>query len=146
MYDDITKTTQPDGLAEETSTAAPAQPATGRISNQALFPAGIALIILGGLAFLFILAGVNLDLSRLWPLLIIAPGALLLWTAFTGRMDEARGRAVTGGTLLVLLGLFFLATTMGVISWSDQANLWPVYLLIPGVSLLAGKAAGGQLD
>jgi hypothetical protein len=136
-----------EGLAREPALLPPAQPAKGRISDQALFPAGIVLIILGGFSFLIILAGVDVDLSRLWPLLIVVPGAMLLVTAFTGGASETRRSAVTGGTLLVLLGSFFLATTLGILSWSDQSTLWPLYLLIPGVSLLAGKAAAGeQLD
>ena len=45
---------------------------------------------------------------------------------------------------ILLLGTFFFATTTGVLSWSDQGSLWPIYPLIVGVAFFAAYFASGR--
>ena len=56
-------------------------------------------------------------------------------------MQESRRRAglVIGGTIPLLVGAFFFATTIGILSWEDQGRLWPVYLLIVGVAFFRAE-------
>lgn len=42
----------------------------------------------------------------------------------------------TGGLVLILIGLFFLATNFGLISWDALWKFWPVILVAAGVGML----------
>jgi hypothetical protein len=56
---------------------------------------------------------------------------------------------LTAGLVLIGLGLIFLATTLGWISWAFIGSLWPLFLIVPGAALLLGgdrsKVIGGIL-
>ncbi len=72
-----------------------------------------------------------------WPVYPMAVGlALLVVAALVGDL-RVRSGLVLAGSIPFLVGVFFLATTLGVISWEDQGRLWPIYPLIVGVGALA---------
>lgn len=49
------------------------------------------------------------------------------------------GKVRLGGVFLVLLGTYFLLTTLGVLSWGLIGNLWPVVLIVVGLGILFRK-------
>jgi hypothetical protein len=109
--------------------------------------AGLVLIVLG-LFFFATIQGVipgtwlNLNWNVLWPLLMILIGAAIVVGALA-RVGPGRSAGATFGTLVVLVGAFFFATTLGYISWEDQGRLWPLYPLSLGLALLVGYLASG---
>lgn len=116
-----------------------------RRSNNGYLVAGLLLILLGGvfLVATFGVAGLNWD--TIWPVFIMLVGLGPLVTAFTEHQDDPRRRAlpVMISSFLLMLGVFFFATTLEYFSWSDQGKLWPVYIIIIGIAALAGYLASG---
>jgi hypothetical protein len=113
-------------------------------------PIGLVLIVLG-LVFFAITQGLiswdwlNLNWSVLWPAVTILLGGAIFAGAFT-RVGQTRTAAATFGAMVVLLGLFFFATTLGYLAWEDQGRLWPIYPLSLGLALLVGYVVSGQQD
>jgi hypothetical protein len=105
---------------------------------------GLALIVLG-LVFLAVTQGAfNLSWGNFWPLIPMIVGAFLLLQAFVTEIPARRAGLVIGGTIALLTGAFFFATTTGILDWSDQGRFWPVYPLIVGVAFLAAYLATGM--
>ena len=122
---------------------------------------GIALLALGGLllagslggwlgadtwATLRRWSGWSLDwpwVATWWPVALIAAGLLVLLPVTRVHSLNARGGLTFLGTLPLLLGAFFLATTLGPLTWSDQGQLWPLYPVIVGAAFLAASLASG---
>jgi hypothetical protein len=104
---------------------------------------GLMLIVLGLAFFAATQGAFGLDWGNIWPLFPIVVGIGLLVAAFVADNANSRAGLVVPGTIALLLGSFFLATTTGILSWSDQGTLWPIYPLIVGVSLLAAYAVSG---
>jgi hypothetical protein len=71
-------------------------------------------------------------------------GAALLLPAFSTSDPKRRGGIVVGGTIPLLVGAFFFATTTGLLSWSDQGSLWPIYPLVVGVAFFAAFFASNH--
>lgn len=92
---------------------------------------GIILIIIG---FLFL--GNNLDWfyfdwATLWPALMIL-GGVIFWVIWVlGRRDAG---LLMPGTILISYGILFLYCTIQGWGWMDE--LWPVFLLGPGLGFL----------
>lgn len=90
------------------------------------------LFITAGLLFLAVSTGLIGNFIAWWPLFIMVPGLFLLMLSFVSR--GARG-AVFPGTIVTLIGLFFL-------SWSnhwiavDMARFWPVFPCIVGFAFV----------
>ncbi|MFL5732773.1 MAG: LiaI-LiaF-like domain-containing protein [Chloroflexia bacterium] len=106
---------------------------------------GGAILIVLGLIFLAATQGfLNLDWGNIWPLFLILAGAATLSQAIMTTGPRRRAGLVFGGTIPFLLGVFFLATITGLLSWSDQAVLWPIYPLIVGVAFLAAYFTSGR--
>lgn len=100
----------------------------------ALIP-GLLLIALGA----WLLAGtlgVRLpSVATLWPVVLIVAGLAFLAQFFAGgRRSEG---LVFTGVAAALLGVFFLAITLGRLTWNDAGRLWPIYVLIGGLAFLA---------
>ncbi|HUF46666.1 MAG TPA: DUF5668 domain-containing protein [Vicinamibacterales bacterium] len=103
---------------------------------------GTLLIVLG----LVLLAGrfddyFDWQLRGLWPLLLIAFGAMRLWTT---RGDERRG----AGLMLLSTGLILLLHTQHVFHLRQS---WPLFIVAGGLSILlrawggpAGPGSGGR--
>src|SRR4051812_34947127 len=106
--------------------------------------AGGAILIVLGLVFLAATQGfLSLDWGTIWPVFPMVAGAACLAQAFLVEDKQRRGGLVLGGMIPLLVGAFFFATTMGLISWSDQGTLWPVYPLIIGVAFFTAYFASG---
>jgi len=110
--------------------------------------AGLVLIVLG-LFFFATTQGMipwnwlNVDWNVIWPVLMVLIGAGIFVQAFS-RVGQPRAVAATFGSLVVMLGAFFGATTLGYLSWSDQGTLWPIYPLSLGVAFLIGYVMAGM--
>jgi len=105
-----------------------------RTRTGAIIP-GLLLIALGA----WLLAGslgVRLpSVATLWPVLLIVFGlAFIAQYLAGGRRSEG---LVFTGVSAALLGVFFLAITLGQLPWADAGRLWPVYVLIGGLAFLA---------
>jgi hypothetical protein len=115
-----------------------------RTSNSRLV-LGTVLIILGLLAFIGTLGIWNfdrlfnwIDWNIVWPAAMILLGLAILSGTFLTPGGRPHPGSATFGTIVTLLGIFFLATTLGYLSWSDQGVLWPIYPLVVGIGLLVG--------
>lgn len=95
---------------------------------------GMCLIIVGGLFLL----GQLFNIGPLWPLLIVAPGAVFLYFAVTGGRSSAPlaipGMLITGTGAILL----YQSLTM---NWQSWAYAWTLYPALLG----AGMALMGRL-
>lgn len=89
---------------------------------------GITLVVIG---LLILLGQMGVDFfGWLWPILLCAIGAGLLWSWYTRGDDSGK---VFSGTLLVLLAFFFLFLRNDRV---DMVRHWPFLVLAPGIALL----------
>ncbi len=109
------------------------------------------MLILVGLFFLLNNAGMfddlDMDAEKMWPALILLGGLAFLFQFFLGG-DRDPG-LVFVGTGAMLLGLFFFLFTLNValpfefenlsgpVEWEDSEYLWPGYPLIGGIAFIA---------
>jgi hypothetical protein len=109
-----------------------------RFPNKFLI-AGIVLCIVGGVLLLWT-GGYLGRLVALWPVVLILVGIALLYLVFQRDGPEAY---VFLGTLSTLLGVMVLLLNT-VMSKVTLARIWPVFMTITGISLLAygGKKHG----
>jgi hypothetical protein len=93
---------------------------------------GVVLIIVG---FLFLLVSNHLILGweDVWPLFPLLGGIFFLKLSAARKDSEI----VFIGMALLLLGVFFLCFTFGVLDWDNMQTLWPTFPLIGGASFLA---------
>ena len=105
-----------------------------RNRSGAILP-GLLLIALGAW-LLAVTLGVRLpSVATLWPVVLIVAGLAFLAQFFAGgRRSEG---LVFTGVAAALLGVFFLAITLGRLTWNDAGRLWPIYVLIGGLAFLA---------
>jgi len=90
---------------------------------------GVLFIIIGTLFLVSNLGYFNFTWSYVWPLALLAPGAYLHFSFFTG-LDKNPGILVPAG-ILTTYGLLFYANV--IFGWGLMAELWPVFLI--GVSI-----------
>jgi hypothetical protein len=107
----------------------PTQPRTDRNWNSGrVIPA----VVLIGIGALFLLSNMGLIPSMnwfdFWPVILIVIGAVKL-------ADTPRGGNYTGGTILLGIGVAFLASNLRVLPFPVW-DLWPVLLIWIGVVLL----------
>ncbi len=90
---------------------------------------GIALIVIG---VIFLLPNfTNLSLRELWPLLMLAPGVLF----FLGFLADRKSYGLLmPGAILTTYGLLFLYCTLA--GWYWMTDLWPLFLLGPGIGFI----------
>jgi hypothetical protein len=112
---------------------------TKHFSNNSIV-GGVVLILLGIASLAGTLNVFDLGWGNLWPVFLAVPGAGLLALAFT-MSKERRAAVVMGGTTLLLLSVFFFAFTLDRAEWSEQATLWPLYVMIPGLGALVAYLA-----
>jgi hypothetical protein len=103
---------------------------SSRFPNRVLV-VGIILVILGAVLLLWRL-GLLPPLGILWPLPILILGLLFLYMGFVLQM---RSRHLLVGMFLTLLGAFFLLYNT-VLSNTNLAKIWPVFMMIAGVSIV----------
>ena len=99
---------------------------------------GIGFLVAGVLFLLSTLDIIpNVDWWRWLPALIIA------WGVF--QFVNARGQDFFGPLFLILLGTLLLLATTQVIAWGTFGRLWPVALILIGLSILMSRRRAGQL-
>jgi hypothetical protein len=112
-------------------------------------------VVLIAIGIFFLLANLGtlprVSIVQLWPALPALLGIGLLLQFFIGGMRDPG--LVTGGTIFLLVGLFFFLFTLGIdvaplgrITWGDMARLWPAFPTIVGIALLLQWLAGGLRD
>ncbi len=90
------------------------------------------LLILLGLAFFLRNMGiVSFEFRGLWPWLLILPG-LIFWGVFI--FDRSHFKLILPGTILLTYGLLFLSANT--LHLGRMENLWPVFILGPGLGFL----------
>jgi hypothetical protein len=108
-------------------------------SDDILFISALAAILLG-VAFLLYTTNTFVGALRVWPILVVAAGGVLLYFALV------RGASFSfffGGLLLVLEGAFFLASLL--FGWKI-AKSWPLGMSIAGLAgFVSGLAAKKRL-
>jgi hypothetical protein len=89
---------------------------------------GLGLVILG-IVFLSENFGfIDIDISNIWPLIIIF-GGLGFWFGFF--KDRNNYGLIMPGTILVVYGLLFWYCTFE--GWYNMGAFWPVFLIGPGL-------------
>ena len=110
-------------------------------SRRSFFP-GVILIVLG---LIFLLPNfTSWRFDELWPLLILAVGATFLVGYLENRTNYG---LLMPATILIVIGCLFLYTETS--GWHHMAELWPVFMLAPGIGFfmmyLFGKKEKGLL-
>lgn len=104
-------------------------------------------LVLIGVGLWFLLDNLGFELpgiDELWPVFPLLGGLALVVSYLTGRKEDP-GVLVPGcGGFLV--GVFFLAITLGPLEWEDLSDLWPVFPVIGGLAFLAVFALGRNRD
>ena len=112
-------------------------------------------VLLIAVGVIFLLVNLNViprvSIIDLWPALPALIGLGMLLQFFLGRLRDPG--LVTGGTIFLLIGLFFFLFTLevnvpglGVVRWGMMAELWPAFPLIVAIALLLQWIAGGLRD
>jgi hypothetical protein len=110
------------------------------MSRDRLGAAWVGLVLIGlGIAFL-LARWVGWD--RIWPLFPVF-GGLAFFGAYIGGGRKDGGLAFVG-TAAVLVGFFFFGFGLGFWAWEQMAQLWPVFILIAGISFLVLFLAEGR--
>jgi hypothetical protein len=99
-------------------------------SDDVLFISALAAILLG-LGLLLYTTGMARGIGKVWPVLIIAVGGVLLYLALVRGFSSY---FFFGGTLFVLEGAFFL---VGRILDLRIKEAWPITMIIAGMAGLA---------
>lgn len=105
---------------------------------------GVLLILLG-LAFFVVTQGAfELNWRTTWPVFPTIAGGFLIVLAYTSPNLWRRAGMVLGGTIPLLIGIFFFLFNIGVLP-NEMKRLWPVFPLIVGVAFFAAYfASEGQ--
>lgn len=87
---------------------------------------GVVLIVIG---VVFLLPNfTNIELRDLWPVLMLGPG-ILFFLGFIA--DRKNFGLLMPGAVLTTYGLLFLYCTAN--GWHTMRDLWPFYLIGPGI-------------
>ena len=93
---------------------------------------GITLIFLG-MFFLLEQMDIIPEIGNLWPIFMILFGFALLAGYFFKRDNSG---ILFVGSLVSLNGFFFMFWNLDYIGRYDMGELWPIFILIPGVSFI----------
>ena len=93
---------------------------------------GLILIIIGALLLIHKLTPYSFGWYELYPLILIGLG-LLFFASIVHKRDKG---AVFPGTIVLLLGLFFFLRNYDIIPYYYM-RVWPMFLIILGISFLA---------
>jgi drug/metabolite transporter (DMT)-like permease len=106
---------------------------------------GIVLVLVGLLFLLVTNKLLWFGWSAVWPLFLILGGVFFLKVFAAGKNPDL----LFSGLASLLLGLFFMLFTTGILLWEKLAILWPTFPLIGGIALMAmsavSKEASGSL-
>lgn len=101
-----------------------------------LFPLflGGSLLLLGAWFALRQVGAPLPGIEAMWPVFPTLVGAAFL----LGFLLQPRNYGlVLPGTIILLVGLFFFAFTLGPLDWHQMKELWPIFPLIVGLSFVA---------
>ncbi len=97
---------------------------------------GILTLLLGGFFYLFTYRVYTWgNMAYLWPVIIIDLGIASIASYYAGRGGLFKFSRVPG-VILTALGVFLLILTTPSHSDAFLSKFWPLFILIPGVSLL----------
>jgi hypothetical protein len=101
-----------------------------------LFPlfGGASLLFLGGWFALRAVGAPLPGIDRMWPIFPTLVGAAFLLGFLLGPRNYG---LVLPGTLLLLVGFFLFAFTVGPLEWDQMDQAWPVFPLILGLAFVA---------
>ncbi len=94
---------------------------------------GLILILIGALLLVHKLTPFSFGWYEIYPLILIALGVLI----FGSVIGKREKKAVFFGTFLFLLGAFFLLRNYDIIPYYYLREVWPIILIILGLSFLS---------
>ncbi len=94
---------------------------------------GLILILIGVLLLVHKLTPYSFRWDRVYPLILIAVG-VLIFVSVIGKRDKG---SVFFGTFLFLLGAFFLLRNYDIIPYYYVREVWPIILIILGLSFFS---------
>lgn len=98
------------------------------MNRKSLFP-GIALIILG---VIFLLPNfTSLGWNAIWPLFVLAPG---IWFFFLFVADRTKYGVLMPASIVTVTGALLLYCSLT--DWSSMEDLWPFFIIAPGIGFL----------
>jgi len=103
-----------------------------------LFP-GIFLIIFGALLLLNKMVPDMISWRHVYPVILIGLGLWWLLAASCPQKKDKGG--VFPGTVLFLIGLFFFLRNFDIVPYYYVRDIWPVFLIIFGLGLVASFIA-----
>jgi hypothetical protein len=99
---------------------------------------GVFLIVVG---ILFLVGNISrAGMEVIWPAFILAVGLAFLVRYF---LDRKNTGSLMPAAILIVIGLLFLYCT--VFGWWHMEDLWPLFIMAPGVGFVA-MYFGGQKD
>nr|MBN1228360.1 hypothetical protein [Anaerolineae bacterium] len=106
---------------------------------------GLGLLVIGGWYVLSRIAPELPGFARLWPMLFLMAGLAILVQPPNGIRTFAGAAWI--GVLMLLTGLFLSVFSLGFadLTWTDTRELWPVFLIIVGISFYAVFVRGGKI-
>ena len=102
---------------------------SGKQSKNSSYALGALLIILG--IFMLIVQFGYVNWGKFWPFILIIGGTLFFFGFFLNRKNFG---LIMPGTILFIIGVLFLYTSHS--HWHYMEELWPTFILAPGVGLL----------
>ncbi len=94
---------------------------------------GLVLIILGSILLINKLAPDFLNWYQIYPLIILGLGLIITFSALQ-KQDKG---GVFPGTILFLVGIFFILRNYDVIPYYYVRDIWPVFIIFLGLGFLA---------
>ncbi len=91
---------------------------------------GYTLIAFGAFFLIIKLGGFNFSFFTFWPFFLLIPGVLFHIFAYSHRIT---GLLIPGGILVTYSLLFFFNEMT---NYHFMANIWPIFIIGPGVGLL----------
>jgi hypothetical protein len=115
-----------------------------------LIPAGFLVILVGLLLLATTNQWIGLSASDSWPVSILIPGLIMLTAGLRAKKGAISSLLIFSGTLMTAISVFFFMFTFRLFQWSDMRDLWPTFILAPGVAFLAShwtseRKTGGLL-
>lgn len=99
----------------------------------ALVAPGLILVLVGFLLVAGTFVPELISMQKLWPLFLLIPVAIFV----TNLMQFGRQAEGVWVPLVILTGLTAYFLWLNYTSWGNSASTWPVYVLLPGLGLLA---------
>lgn len=131
-----------EGQAAVAGTSQPAARGTGQSGAVGAF-------VLIGIGVIFLLDNLGFvrfgAVARLWPVVLIVLGVLLLFRHHeTGcQCERCRARGLMGPAVLITLGVLFLAESIGAYRFGFHRT-WPLLLIVIGILLIYRRSASDE--